>query len=310
MSPELHSIRFAACHITNVKPIRRAAHPLYPIICQSENIGQYLANCRLRWKKTKCRLGSHVRACLILQEVSGPLGFVAVEAYDKEMRFMKRFLIAVVVIGIAIGGKYGCDVLSYNAQWRSGKAQADHDWQFGEPVLFTSNVGGYLRYESDMLFRDLYDRETGLIVKPKFRQKQSDRPGFYEGYNSTISQCIKQHGFPPGSLRGHIPSNQDLISALKSSELKEISTFPADITDNLVIVDGGTFSRWGTTSGGEGIRIEARFGGSISVGNGTDVVHVGRWKSDPQIVLIRLGNCWIGAFHEDGRYICDGYANK
>jgi hypothetical protein len=97
-----------------------------------------------------------------------------------------------------------------------------------------------------------------------------------------------------------------LVSYLNSPDLKRIPALSwgqeLDVTDSIVIHNGGEFSRWGYTSYGCGL--EARrygsFGGGAEPG---EPVYVGRSRTHPRVVIIRTGNRAVRAFHEDGRFI-------
>ncbi len=214
-----------------------------------------------------------------------------------------RPLSRVFVVLILVAGTCGSIVWLDGSEWRRGEALAEHHWKSGHPVLFTADDGSYIRCVNGIYFEDSFDRETALQVQHRFPGKDA----FYDGYNSTISRLLKAKGPPAWSLRGHIPSHKELSLALTDAAMEKVPAFPAEITDSIVIVNGGTFSRWGRTASGTMISVEARHGGSIAVGQPGETVYVGRSKDDHKVVFIRIANRWVGAFYEDGRYLCSAH---
>ena len=211
---------------------------------------------------------------------------------------MKRTCVIALVILIAVAGVYGTARLR-ETDWQRGESRAKDDWKMGQAILFTDEDIEYCH--QGVRIRHEYDRETGLQV----RHKSHNHGEFYDGYNSAIANLLKVKGIPSWSAREYILADKELIAALESSDLKKISMFPAEVTDSIVIVNGGQFSRWGYVSSGGGIRIEARRGGTFCEGE-DETVYVGRCKTNPQLVFIRIGNSvgtGLCVFHEDGRLL-------
>lgn len=226
-----------------------------------------------------------------------------VQATSSEGRYaVRRICLIAAAILFAVAGLYGVVVLVNVIQWQRGKARAENDWNSGNAVLFTNDAG--ISCEHGIYFKYNYDRETGLLLRS---MHYDTNKRFYDGYNSTISQLLKANGVPPWSVRDYVLADKELTTALQSLDLKRVAAFPAEVSDSIVIVSGGVFSRWGCTSSGPGIRIETRRGATIGVGEGKDTVYVGRSLTRPRVVLIRMGNRWVGVFHEDGRFISSAY---
>ena len=212
---------------------------------------------------------------------------------------MKRVLVIVLAVILLVGGSCGVVSLFRSLEWQCGRAAADIDWKAGRAVLYAEDGQRYSDSSPDHYFDHSYDRETGLLIRQKRRDGSTS---FYDGYGAAVAKLLSENGVPSWSMRDHLIPDEELLAAIKSPALKQIPKFPCEVTDSLVIVSGGTFSRWGYTSSGTGPRIETRQGLMMVVGSGNEPIYVGR-SSDPHVVLIRAGKKWVGAFHEDGREI-------
>jgi hypothetical protein len=187
---------------------------------------------------------------------------------------------------------------------RVGAAGAVRDWNAGLGYLFVRDTSPYTRKARGIYLEQNYDRDTGLCVQRKFLDRR--HAATCDGYNEKMAELFRANGVPPWSARSHILDDDELVSYLRSSSLKRLPALPwgaaIDVTDNIVIHNGGEFSRWGSVSYG-GL-IEARRGGSIGGGMAAEgPIFVGRSRTHPHVVIIRVGDDWVGAFHEDGRFL-------
>jgi hypothetical protein len=83
-----------------------------------------------------------------------------------------------------------------------------------------------------------------------------------------------------------------------------VETFPIDLTENIHLMRRGTLTRWGgtSTSGSDSLSIVTPYS-MMGSGDGVMPVHT---KITKDIIYIRNGPNWIGAFLPDGRMIMSG----
>ena len=191
-----------------------------------------------------------------------------------------------------------------------GRSHAEQDWRSRRADIYVGdfNTRAYQQVERTMLTHN-YDRATGLEIRP-----QHGRSQYEDAYNRRIRELLNQHGVPEWSMKDHIVSDDDLINMLDSEEMNEIGVFPYDVNANITLMRRGPVTRWGVTSSKsrDDLSVLTRHHGSA--GGGLDVapVHVGQLSKYPEVVFVRNGRSWIGAFHDSGRFLssADRYESR
>ena len=207
-----------------------------------------------------------------------------------------------LVVAVSVGGFIAWEVGEPARTRQRGRTLAEQHWKDGWAITWVTDDSPYSYSKDGVYFEHNYDRTNGLLVR-KYKSFDESRRAFAEGYNSAIAQLIQDNGIPPWSARNCLVADAELVALLESPDIQRVSTFPYDVTDSIVIVNGGSFSRWGYATSGGGIRIEARRGGSFGGGNFDGPIYVGNSSRHPQIVFIRIGKQCVRAFHKDGRFI-------
>lgn len=179
-----------------------------------------------------------------------------------------------------------------------GRTQAEQDWQAHRAEISFDDFHqtGTVTYN--------YDPETGLKIRHRFNQSQ-----YAEAYKKRVGELLNQHGIPDWSMKDHVVADDDLIGMLDSDEMDKIEEFPHDVNDNITLMRRGSVTRWGgtTSSTGDGLTVLAKHGGSIGVGSEVEPAFVGRLAKFPEVIFVRSGRSWLGAFHDSGRFLCSAY---
>lgn len=175
-----------------------------------------------------------------------------------------------------------------------GRREADRDWKAGNALLY-----GEKYFASDHAsVQHEFDETTGLRVHASW----FERMDFESAYNTRISELIESRGTPDWSMKSHIVPDDALIAALDADDLQEVTKFPHDVNDNIVLFRRGTVSSLGYTmsSTSDSLSIATRKSGLIATDNDVEPAFVGRIPGRHAVILIRSGRTWIGAFHESG----------
>jgi hypothetical protein len=85
-------------------------------------------------------------------------------------------------------------------------------------------------------------------------------------------------------------------------DMTPVTTYPYDISPNVVLARGVTFSRWGVSStyGSSALRIETRLGGSFGGPDYAGDAAVARIAKYPGVTFVRAGDRWIATVSDDG----------
>ncbi len=197
-----------------------------------------------------------------------------------------------VWIGLILGIPFGYQSFVESSVNHSAMQRADAEWK--------TNAFIYRDYEfderGDCTVHYEFDPDTGL----QFKHRMADL-GFADRYNARINELISLHGIPKYSIKSIIPKPDDLIQLLASTEMESVDTFPVDLTENIHLMRRGTLSRWGGTSTSPSDSLSIVTPHTLmGVGDGVLPVH---YKITDQIIYIRNGPDWVGAFLPDGRMI-------
>ncbi len=177
-----------------------------------------------------------------------------------------------------------------------GRTQAEKDWNDQCAQVYVDWSDPF-KYAGDSTLINEYDRTTGLKKSHRHRETQ-----YVEAYNERIAELLREHGIPDWSMKDHLVDASDLIGMLDSAEMDPIEQFPYEINENIILFRRGTISRWGGTmsSSDDGLSIGTK-ASLVGVGNDKKPVSIGRLVKYPDVVFIRNGDDWVGAFHESGR---------
>lgn len=203
------------------------------------------------------------------------------------------WMIAHSLICMTIGFPFAFRSLAFASLRARAVAKANADWADGQAVIYRDRsergAENMVDYEVDL--------ETGFEIEYGI-----DHLGFRAAYNQRIAQLVAERGLPAWSIKRFIPSEAKLRAMLDSTEMVEVTSFPYDVTANIALMRRGTLTRWGSTmsSGGDELSIVTKPGTIKGVGAGTAPVHV---KLDGEVIYVRNGSDWLGAFHQNGTFL-------
>ncbi len=193
-----------------------------------------------------------------------------------------------VIVGLPIGYR---SIITTSVNSKAVK-RAEQEWGHGA-CLF----GNYaIEQIGDVTVEFAFDPTTGLQISHKMADL-----GFSDAYNQRIQQLVELNGLPRYSIKSIIPVPADLIQLLDSTEMVAVNSLPTDLNENIHLMRRGTFSRWGRTITimSDSLSVVTRHG-TFGVGEGVFPVYV---KVTDEIVYVRNGSNWIGAFLPDGSMI-------
>jgi hypothetical protein len=228
------------------------------------------------------------------------LQFESYPAQNEESRVFGKILAALTVVAAAGAFPSVFRQAAIAIDFHSGVAWADARWADHSAYILSSKArqphscGNYDIY-------NYFDDDSGLPLQQEFHHE------YETGYQTRIHELLSGQGVPPWSHKRQLVSDNDLLSMLNAGDLTTITSYPYDLSPNLVLARGGTFNRWGTYFGsGPGeldvyTRLAGNFGGGSYYGDAA----VGRSPQYPGVIFVKAGNEWIVAVSEDG-YILSG----
>ncbi|HWL10486.1 MAG TPA: hypothetical protein VNQ76_18925 [Planctomicrobium sp.] len=105
-------------------------------------------------------------------------------------------------------------------------------------------------------------------------------------------------------MKRYLVDDDELISLLDSHNFQEVTSFPYEINDNMILFRRGTISRWGgsMSSGSDSLSIATP---NRLQGIGTEVEPAFIWRTEKyqELIFIRSGKRWVGAYHESGELL-------
>ena len=130
------------------------------------------------------------------------------------------------------------------------------------------------------------DRETGLFVKTRTKTE------FRDAFNNQIQNLVQKHGPPDYSIKEIIPTDAEIQNAYVSNESTRIEIFPCQLTPAIKLeFDRALSITTKSSTHSKGMEMGVDYDQPVyTLRNG-------------KIIYIRLGNEWMGVFHEDGRLI-------
>jgi hypothetical protein len=184
---------------------------------------------------------------------------------------------------------------------------ADEGWQKGYAFHYGEYSGQRAQLDGRTV-EHFVDPETGLAVVTRFWPLWS-LVDYRRIYNDRLRELIAEHGLPHWSLKTHVVVDEDLVSMFNSSDLPEIKTFPHRVTADVEVREhDGTFD------------IEMRRPDEFDMTDTSDAEYwfrrtegtlfIGRHAKYPQVVFLRRGKDWVGAFHESGILLSAAYRSE
>jgi hypothetical protein len=201
-----------------------------------------------------------------------------------------------------------------------GRTQAELDWN----AVRAEMVVEHMDWSNDVTHR--FDPATGLKIHQRGYLSE-----YSLAYQARVAALLAERGIPEWSMKKYLPADDDLIAMLISAQMERVYSFPHDANDNIVLIRGGTVTRWNTTfSNMSDYLAIATPQGLIDIGtswgqwspstehshvrlscggdNNTGVtpnapVFVGRMSKYPEVVFVRSGTDWVGAFYENGELL-------
>jgi WD40 repeat protein len=166
----------------------------------------------------------------------------------------------------------------------TGKRQAvlDHGYRLDWSTFVVFNSRGLIALGGDSPEVKLWDLASRQLIR--------------------VRELLDERGIPDWSMKEHLVPDEQLLKMLDSGEMQEVTQFPFEVNDNIILFRRGTISRWGGTmsSSSDSLSIALKSGDLMGIGNDAVQVYLTRLESFPKIIFIRNGNTWIGAFHESG----------
>ena len=181
---------------------------------------------------------------------------------------------------ITIGIPVGYDSLVKTSQYTYTVEYAHEAWET-RAFMYTNRFDDYLKVD-DVLVSFDFDAETGLEYKRYFGDSQ-----YAVLHNQIIEGLIEKHGLPEYSIKEMIPATSEVIEMLGSKTMNRIDQFPYDVNKSICLKQYGAISI-------------VTDHGTHGVGDGTLPVDV---KTMGQIIYIRNGPDWVGAFLPNGRMV-------
>jgi|GEM_PF-3443131 len=184
---------------------------------------------------------------------------------------------------------------------RNEREQADRHWKRQEAEIYIGRAE-----------RDLYVREiNGVTIRDEFDTQTGLHFTFYdrgEAYNTRVRELLASEGVPEWSMKPHLVRDTDLIAMLDSLDREEITKFPHELTDGIILMRRGTISRWNShiSNDKDSLSIVTRYV-MISAGNEVEPVYVGTNPNYPRVIFIRSGSTMIHALHTEGRHLSTAY---
>jgi hypothetical protein len=225
----------------------------------------------------------------LLRSASRKLIGIRLEGATKWIRW-----IAFSGIGVAtVAFPFGFRVFYFADLQNRGRNQAEDDWAHGRAVIYSD------QHPDTGPVMHNFDPATGLKYKHKWPESE-----FSKAYNHRVAEFLAQ-GIPSWSMQAQLVPDDELLKMLDSSEMTEVKEFPHEVNENIVLFRRGTLSRWGGTmsSQSDSLSIGVKPGGLIGVGGEAEPAYVGRSIEYPNVIFIRSGRSWIGAFHESGEQL-------
>lgn len=236
-----------------------------------------------------------------------------------------QWLAFVVLVLLTCGFPFAFRAYSIADSRHRGRTQAEKEWNAGRAEMYVA----FPDFSGDVQHR--FDPVTGLKIRERGYMSE-----YSLAYQARVAELLAKHGIPEWSMKKYIPADVDLVAMFDSKKMEKIKAFPHNVNENIILTRQGTVTRWNTTfsniSGflaiatpqaftGVGAarsdysRVDGRVtfafgGGDNSYGPQNEPVFVGRLPKYPQVIFVRSGTDWIGAFHQSGELLSSADRSK
>jgi hypothetical protein len=177
-----------------------------------------------------------------------------------------------------------------------GRSRASIDWAGHQAVIYRKD------WPADESIGDIrieihVDRATGLLLHSNFHH------GFENSYNQEIARLLAQRGVPPWGEPA-IPAAEQLVKMLDATGFTAVTTFPATITPNIILMRGGTLNKWGgTMSSGSTDLTVATPNGLFGVGGNSGSAFTYQNPAFPNVIFVREGQGELAVFDSRGEML-------
>lgn len=203
--------------------------------------------------------------------------------------------VGIVVLAVVYPFAYRAIATASDAN--AGRQKADQDWADRKAGILTREPEVYHRADG-FDFVCFFDAESGLELK------QSWFRNYEPGYNAEVQHLLSTRGIPAWSLKSHFVSDADMIAMLNSPNVKKITSYPYNVSPNIVLFRGGGTTPWGTTIGSDSqyLDIQSRNHDDVplrEMGEEKVPAFIGHMAKYPGVYFIRCGTSVVTCT-EDG----------
>jgi hypothetical protein len=156
---------------------------------------------------------------------------------------LRRWIIAFILLVAGIA-PFAYRYAAVAADARAGAALADKDWAAQKAVIYLGDPMSNRRV-GDYLFDSPFDPDSGLELKASWLRQTTP------GYNARVRALIEIHGIPKWSLKSRFVSDADMIAMLSAKDMTKVTSYPDDLTPDVVLMRQGSITRWGRNIGSQ-----------------------------------------------------------
>jgi hypothetical protein len=214
----------------------------------------------------------------------------------------RRLFAAMVILILAAAFPVGYRQIAQGRDLRQGRERADADWAAHTAVLRSRDGPESGNEIGGINFTYHFDPDSGLRLGmvPMSRSARA--------YSDRISELLRLNGSPPWSMKSRLVKDEDLAAMLTSKEMTEVTTFPYEVTPDVVVMRRGTLNRWGINMSNDSDDSDVETSkGCGSNGSVNEPVFVGRLSKYPGSVFVRFGADSVFACTDDGWILSEAW---
>jgi hypothetical protein len=220
---------------------------------------------------------------------------------------LARFIVFSGILGAAAIFPFVYRSWMTSSDAAEGAKMADVAWAKGKATVISNDDAVY-REVGNFNFASFFDPDLGFPIHHSWY-------GRWElGYNAEIRRLVKSRGLPVWSLKSRFVSDEDMVTMLKSTDLKHVTSYPCILSPQLVLLRGSGATPWGTSvnNGNKYLAIES-FNQQDEIppmgplGEENDPAFVGTLAKYPGTFFVRCGASMV-ACTADGwivQYVID-----
>jgi hypothetical protein len=207
-----------------------------------------------------------------------------------------RVPVVAIVLILAAATPFAYRYVARAEDASEGRQRADADWAGHTARIISPDGPDSFCQMGNLLFETEWDSATGL------RLQHDMRDGYEPGYNARVAELLRLHGLPDWSMKNRMVSDADMAAMLTSADMKPVTTFPRELTPDVVLMRRGTLNRWGgsMTNDSDGLCIETSKWDGYDDGDNDGPAYIGRLDKYPGVVFVRCGSAWVAACTDDG----------